>query len=394
MKDLNAGSGPHRHWLVVFTLLLLLVSAAPVLAEADSGTDAAGSTAPTGAGGSLVPDAADLAKAEARLKTEEAQRKRELEVPAAAAERSRSATAYMHLASAQEAGDLLRSSFPEELARLEVDPARRLTSSQLKRNLGDTAALISSEGRTEIMEAGLPPRVKREGGELEKVDLSLSATSDGFEPENPISEVDIPASADEGVSIGDGAIAITQASADPGSAGRIFDETDVIYPEVQADTDLMVAPTSTGVELFDQLRSPESPETLRFDLDLPPGAQLRANAGGAEVWEGERWLATVSAPYAVDAQGTSVPVTMAVEGNSLVLDVPHREGDYAYPILLDPDVQNNWVSQSWEAGYNYGPLEDSTFGLWYNNPIFAIQKWCYYACWGSGRGLFVSAKSG
>jgi YD repeat-containing protein len=183
---------------------------------------------------------------------------------------------------------------------------------------------------------------------------------------------------------------------DPESSAHLFGDKDVIYPEVQTDTDLLVSPLATGVEFSDQLRSIESPEALRFDLSLPEGAELRANSGAAEVYEGERLTAIVAPPHAVDAQGTPVPVTMDVQGSSLILTVAHRSADYAYPILVDPEyTQNDWVNNAWYFGYRYDVLEDGTF--FHNSNIgFYNDRWCRPGgpCWGSGRGLFVAVPGG
>ena len=226
--------------------------------------------------------------------------------------------------------------------------------------------------------------------------MTLRQQLEGFEPENPILDVTIPQSPEEGIAIGGDEMVITQAGVDTQSNAHLFGDKDVIYPEVQTDTDLLVSPLSSGVEIFDQLRSIESPEVLRFDFDLPEGAQMQANGGAVEVHEGAELSAMVLPPHAVDAQGTFVPVGMELEGSSIVLTVEHREGDYAYPILVDPEyyVQNDWVNAPWYGGNNYHVLEDGTFQTWWNNAKLQTSRWCINNCWGSGRGLFVTAPSG
>jgi YD repeat-containing protein len=381
-------------WLAVFTLLLFVPSAVPVLA--DPAPDDQPPTE-TGTESSPLPDGADLAEAEEKVEEEEAKRDLELESPKVVAEREESELAYTDLESAGAISDLLRSSFGEELASLELDPARFLSDATLKRNLGnDGGAVVTSEGKTELIDSEIPAQVRDEDGQLSKVDLSLNATPEGFEPENPITALTIPTSAADGISIGtSGETSITQVGVDPESSAHLFGDKDVIYPEVQTDTDLLVSPLATGVEFYDQLRSIESPETVRFDLSLPEGGELRANAGAAEVYKGENLTAIVSPPHAVDAQGTLVPVTMDIQANSLILDIPHREGDYAYPILVDPEyTQNDWVNCAWVSGSCLGPIEDNTFIPNANNAGLYWGKSCIRACWGSGRGLFVSFPSG
>ena len=91
----------------------------------------------------------------------------------------------------------------------------------------------------------------------------------------------------------------------------------------------------------------------------------------------------VPAPFAVDAQGSDVPVTLTVEGDALMLDVPHRSLDVAYPVLVNPAIMEDW--QGWYVGWN-GPglsawgwqetadYENSTGG----------SNGCYSNCWGWG----------
>ncbi len=391
-RDRRHAKGRAR-WLVAFTLLLLATGSVPVLADPPaSESDPAGSAEP-----SPLPDGDDLLEATKQVEEKEEERALELESPAAVAAREESELAYKDLESAGAVSDLLRSTFGEELEALDLDPARYLSDATLKRNLqNDGGAVVTSEAKTELLDAEIPAEVRDEDGELSKVDLSLEGTAEGFEPENPVIDLLIPASPADGVSIGvGGETSITQVGANPESSAHLFGDKDVIYPEVQTDTDLLASPLSTGVELFDQLRSIKSPETLRFDLDLPEGSELRANAGAAEVYEGERLRAIISPPHAIDAQGTRVPVTMDVQGSSLVLDIPHREGDYAYPILVDPEyTQNDWVNNAWIFYNRYDVLEDGTFVTSWNNANLKTSRWCIYSCWGSGRGLFVSVPSG
>jgi tripartite motif-containing protein 71 len=385
----------HAWRLASIGLVLLALGAVPVLADPSAeGTDGVVEVFPAKADPSLLPDGTALAEAVDEAARKAAERKSELESPTAEAQRQQSESAYREIESATAVSDLLKDTFGAELAMLEQDPARFLTDAALQQSLGETDARVSREGETEILEGTTPVRMPDEEGDLRKVDLSLEQTGAGFAPENPIVELDIAPAASEGIEI-DGETRIAQAGVDPTSGAHPFGEKDVIYPEVLTDTDLLVSPISTGVEIFNQLRSPLSPEALRFDLSLPAGAELRANAGAAEVYEGEELRATVSPPSAVDAQGTRVPVTMDVEGRSLVLSVPHRQADYAYPILVDPEyTQNDWVSNAWIFGYAYHVLEDGTFLANWNNSKILTSRWCIYSCWGKGRGLFISVPSG
>ena len=107
------------------------------------------------------------------------------------------------------------------------------------------------------------------------------------------------------------------------------------------------------------------------------------------VREGET-LTRIAPPVATDAQGTDVPVELAVESDAIVLHVAHREGDFAMPILLDPIVED-WANtqNSWYAGNKWDALSN---GAWvYKSNNSALKSWI--CCWeGSHAGLMVSSE--
>ncbi|HWN72704.1 MAG TPA: hypothetical protein VNN15_02725, partial [Solirubrobacterales bacterium] len=358
-------------------MLAFLVAAVPVLAAEP-------------------PNAQQVAEGLEAVEREEAARERELEEPAAVQERSLSADAYED-SSASEARQLLLDTFKDELSRLNSDPARALDDLQLVRVFGESVATVRSpEGEGSLLEAAIPIRAENEAGDLEKVKLELVEGDEGFEAVNPLSEVLIPAVADEPFSIGDEGLGLAVQGADASSA-QPFGEMSVYYPEVEKDTDLLAAPVTGGLELFDQLRSAESPEALHFHLDLPAGASLVATpAGGAEVRREGETIGFVPPPTAVDAQGTNVPVELEAEGSELTLHVAHRGSDFAYPILVDPTVQET-INENYDSSWYFGDL--SSLGTWAystNDPTETYilhSTFCLNSslCSPSGRGLFISS---
>jgi tripartite motif-containing protein 71 len=334
-------------------------------------------------GDHVVP--VDLEAAEA----EEAEREDWLESPAAEHERDISQNAYTDLSpSASEA--LLLDSFSEQLETLNADPARFLSDAQLIRPLEETAAAVKKDGEYSLMDAGIPVRAEDESGAPAKVELSLESTPEGFEPVNGLVDLSLPDSADEAAEVGEEGVAISQAGADPSPARR-FGDKNLFYADVLPDTDLLVAATAGGVELFNLLRSDESPEDLRFAIDVPAAAVLRADGGGgAEVVRDGETLTRIANPVAVDAQGTDVPVELRVEGNAVVLHVDHRGGEYAFPILVDPIVED-WANtqNSWYVGNKWDALSNGAWKFASNNS--QIKSWI--CCWeGSHAGLMISSE--
>ncbi len=334
-------------------------------------------------GDNVVP--VDLEKVEA----EEAEREDWLSSPSAVQQREASWDRYDELSpSASE--ELLRDVFDEQLQTLNDDPARFLSDAELIRPIDETAAAVKEDGEHSLLDAGIPVRTENDQGELAKVELSLEPTAQGFEPVNGLVDLTLPSKADEPTQVGETGFAISQSSAESQPARR-FGDKNLFYSEVLPDTDLLVAPTSTGAELFNVLRSQASPEDFRFAIDVPDGAVLQADeSGGAEVLRDGKVLTRIATPVATDAQGTDVPVEMTVEPGAIDLHVAHREGDFAAPILLDPIVED-WANNpnSWYYGNKWDALSN---GAWvYKSNNSQLKSWI--CCWaGSHAGLMISSE--
>ena len=384
---------------VLIFLAMLLLSVFGAMAQAGSESEPPGSPIePPPPGDSVqLPETEAIVQAHAEVVRQEEEREAELAAPAFQQERDASRYAYKDL-SEEEAASLFRSTFGNVLNSLDADPARYITDAKLNRSLGDGDAVVTSEGKTALMEGSVPVETTNEQGELSKVDLSLEKTEEGFVPVNPLVEVNIGATAEEGVEVGSGGMTVTQAGAESTSVGQAFGEKNVFFSEVEegSDTDLLVSPISTGIEFSDMLRSADSPETLRFPIEAPSGAHLRTVVGGgAEVLASDGTpLAMIGKPTAVDAQGTEVPVEIEVEGLSVVLHVEHREGDYAYPILVDPTVEN--LYQDWGWWYS-GQHTESIKKAWaWNSSNSSTWLWPNYedSSWPGWYGLFIYTSSG
>ncbi len=382
-------------WLALFLVLLLAVSAVPVLADSPP---AEGIYQPSESELAKLPGPSDVASGISEFEKQEAAEQSKRETANAVEEREESLEAFVDISSS-EARTLLLAEFAGQLAQIDQDPARMLSDASIDEILTPTTARITADGNTMLLDGTTPVRAPTEEGDLSKVSLDLVPNDDGFTPANPLAEVSLPDSASEGVEVGDDGLAVEPILTEPASAATLVGDKDVFYPETQTDTDMLAMPISSGVELFSQLRSLESPEELRFALTLPSGAELRSDGqGGAEVLREGEILARVPAPIAVDAQGADVPVSMHVEESDLVLEVAHRSMDVAYPLLVDPAILEDWATYgttSWYSGWNFSSLTDGTWA-------YTSSDWgrfvpsttpIYTNFGGSGRGLFVSAGS-
>jgi YD repeat-containing protein len=290
-----------------------------------------------------------------------------LESEEAVRQREESRHAFVDI-SESEAEGLLPQFFSKQLAALKGDPARLIADLDVVKSLGPNAALISEgEGEFSLLESSA--QIESEVGQDSKqpLDIELELSGEGFTPKNPLADMSLPDSALGSVHLESGVEIGLPAGAD--SAARPVEGVGLIYPESEKATDTVVAPVTAGVEVFQQLRSPQSPETTRFNFNLPPEARLAPTEGGgaAVVSASGENLVWIPPPWAVDAQGTAVPVAMSIEDHSLVLAVSHRSSDLAYPILVDPA----FIEEGAPVG-NWGPAWTDQYNLW-NNPVLGAQ---------------------
>jgi hypothetical protein len=230
---------------------------------------------------------------------------------------------------------------------------------------GSFGALIQhgdSDEDVALVTSSLP--LKNEAGE--PVDLGLERGDSGFSPAAPVVELQIPEDLRDGIELEDSGLSVTPAAEGPTSGVEANEK--VFYANAQTDTDVLVQPTARGFETFTQLRSANSPEDPSFEVSAPGGAELKLVPGPSgdpreqaiEISRAGRRIATVSAPRAWDADGTTVPVSYRLSGERVTMHVPHRDRDVAYPIMVDPDyVEEDWLhwangnrdTAGWGFGY-------------------------------------------
>ena len=380
-------------WAILFALLLLALAAVPVLAAEPvpaGSSESTDFTPPTPEeeeiAAAQVPGPEEVSKAIGEYEREERAHEAWLATPEATLQREQSRRTYTGL-SATESQELLRRAFPQELEALNSDPSRYLSDARLVATLGASGAVVKDGSESSLLETTVPLRTEDEEGKLAKVDLSLESTASGFETDNAVADLRLPDSADESIEVGEEGVEISQQGAAATAAHR-FGDKNLFYPSVLPDTDLMASATSFGAELYDLLRSEDSPEDLRFHIAVPRGVELRSDGrGGAEVLRDGKRLTLIPKPSAKDAQGTDVPLQSEVEGGSLVVHVHHHADDYAYPILVDPIVED-WVNQgqNWYGGNNWGALSNGAW-QWTSNNSSIHHEIC---CWeGSHAGLLT-----
>jgi RHS repeat-associated protein len=244
--------------------------------------------------------------------------------------------------------------YGHRFARVSASPATDpKVAGHVVRYLSPYEAVVSSRAGRRLAFSSTPLLAPNARHRLVPVNLGLRSVAGGFAPVNPSAPVLIGARLADGVAVGGG---LRVAMAGVNAHGRQVGGSTVMFPSVATDSDAEVEPTANGAELQATLRSPASPETLRYSLTLPTHASLAHGAGGAVVvLSAGRRVAEILPPVATDAQGSPVPASMRATPTGLVVDVRHRETDFAYPILVDPQIVSRFTNGqgSWS---HYGPI--------------------------------------
>src|SRR6478672_7243391 len=180
------GRGRRCRWLALFALLFCVATAAPVFTAAGAeGAEESSAEAP-------APGAPELAEVE----REERERDEWLSSPEALGQREASRSAYANL-SAAEAQTLLLEAFPAQIQGLNADPARVLSGLEIEKVLGTYGARISTaEGESAIVESPVPVESDLGGEGKEPVYLALARSGEDFLPKNPLTAIELPASAE------------------------------------------------------------------------------------------------------------------------------------------------------------------------------------------------------
>ena len=217
------------------------------------------------------------------------------------------------------------------------------------------AQLHLAGGGHAVVESQLPFLTKAGNGEKVPIDLSVHEEGGEIVPLHPLVPSVLPTQLEHGFSLPGSGISLTPLDSNGQAlSGRgEVEGAAAFYANTQTDADMLAKPTPNGFETQTLLRSPASPQKLRFAVAASPNSVLQKGADGSVAVEAKgAVVATIAPVTAVDATGTLVPVEVEVSGDELVVGVNHGPEEFAYPIAVDPTVSE----------HNYGYFEQ---GPWY-----------------------------
>jgi RHS repeat-associated protein len=275
--------------------------------------------------------------------------------PVFIAEREASRTKFAGLGVGQ-ARALAAAQFPGLVSEPAGGLPRLAGGERITRFPSDHAASVElSGGRHGLIESLEPVAVKEASGQRVPVNLSLRSVGDGYESVAPVVAVRIPRRLGEGVQLGDTGVSVTPVgqSGSPlhGSEGLLTGAS-VFYGSTQLDTDTVIKPTASGFEASAILRSAQSSGRIAYRVSMPKDARLVQSgaSGGVQVIEHGTVLAGVLPAAATDATGAGVPVSMSVSGDILTIAVHLTDGQWTYPIAVDPYY---YIFDNYKGGEGY-----------------------------------------
>jgi hypothetical protein len=112
----------------------------------------------------------------------------------------------------------------------------------------------------------------------------------------------------------------------------------LIYANTGVDSDIVARRDGDGsVKTFQLLRSSDAPRSYPYNVTLAAGQTLQSDDGVIAIVNPDGSAAgLLSAPFAVDASGADVPVTLSAGPDGVVVAVPADLSSYQFPILIDP----------------------------------------------------------
>ncbi|HEX3910320.1 MAG TPA: hypothetical protein VHW67_06420 [Solirubrobacteraceae bacterium] len=270
--------------------------------------------------------------------------------PLAVAERSASRSRFEGLSTAA-AASKVRSAFPALIEQTEGGVPVLGHGRKVVRYLTDHAAQVALPGGGKGVLEAFAPISQRNGHRHLPLDLRLTQRGDGFGPVRSDVDVDVPRSVAEGVSLAGLGVSMTPVDGRGrplASPDGSLDGAAVVWrhPDRAGAEDLTsVAKASPeGFDLTTLLLSGRSPKNLYFHIGTPAGTRLaETRSGSVQIVQGGRPLATIAPVSAEDAEGTNVPVSLRVHGDTLELSLA-LGGSFMYPIAVDPEVNDSQLA--------------------------------------------------
>lgn len=230
-----------------------------------------------------------------------------------------------------------------------------LTASAVAVGLWSPSAVAIGNEASDVTDVAAAGALVAVGPEIDNTSVGATPTDAGqFSVSTPLGRTLVPLDPQGAIVVDDPQATIElEMPISKTAADAVAVSGDVVYVDDRVST--VVDVKDDGVRVMEVLASPEAPLRYSYDLKIPDGTKLVTTDTGdvliAEVSQVDDYMSAnvvgvFSAPWAVDAAGTPVPVTYQVADSRITMVVQHG-ADYQYPIVADPTLTRGDFQIGW-----------------------------------------------
>jgi hypothetical protein len=199
--------------------------------------------------------------------------------------------------------------------------------------------------------------------------------------------ITIPGDASAGVALDQGGDVVTVGLPNASEAARGIADADglVHFDNTDGSTTVPLVREDGVVQITTLIETASAPTVYEYPITVADGGQLVDAGGGffAVLDEAGQPAAMIDPAWAKDANGRDVPTRYEQQGNTLVQVVEHSS-DFAYPVVADPAVRGNLITNVKLSWSSYG----TTVGVtprsgWAITPF--SNWWAEYKLWVSAQ---------
>lgn len=199
--------------------------------------------------------------------------------------------------------------------------------------------------------------------------------------------ITIPGDASAGVALDQGGDVVTVGLPNASEAARGIADADglVHFNNADGSTTVPLVREDGVVQITTIIETASAPAVFEYPIAVADGGQLVDAGDGffAVLDEAGQPAAMIDPAWAKDANGRDVPTWYEQQGNTLVQVVEHRS-DFAYPVVADPAVRGNLITDVKLSWSRYG----TTVGVtprsgWAITPF--SNWWAEYKLWVSAQ---------
>ncbi len=218
---------------------------------------------------------------------------------------------------------------------------------QIVRALGPTALQLEGKdgkpGGAVIADIPLavPAPDSEDGGDWQPADLRFKAQGSRLVVKSALVPTSVPEAAGGTFRVGDLGVKLAPAGSDSTATSY---STDVVYPNIDGDTDLITRSVGSGIRYGWLLRGSGASQVQRAKLDLPSGASAKLGEDGSVRILGAdgEVLGDVSPAAATDADGISVPIETTLDGDTISYRLMTDLAKVKAPVIIDPQMESKW----------------------------------------------------